>query len=99
MKKTKWKTWHKVVLSLVGAFILIGIIAVATDDGQKTQVKSAASRIVKKGEVLHTDYFDVQVTDVQLKKNIISDGIVYLAAEDGAKYLRHLRKWKGNKVR
>jgi hypothetical protein len=88
--KKKMKTWQKVVWMGIGLFIIIGIVAVATDDGKENaQVKSASTKTgaVKKGETLHTEYFDYKINRVYTTDGIIIDGVQDLKKEEGNKYL------------
>lgn len=90
-KKSKWKKWHKVMLGVIGAFILLVVIAVATDNGKETaEVKSmsTAEKITHKGETLHTEFFDITVNKASIQDDVrTGNEFADLPKEAGNKYV------------
>lgn len=99
----KWKAWHKVVLGIVIGFIALMVIAVNSDAPVKAEettstaatpaapakeeIKAAPTGVMV-GQTLHTSYFDVKVTKVEVVKKV-NTGNEYsdLKEEAGNSYL------------
>lgn len=89
--KKKTKTIWKILIGTVGIFVLIGIIGVVIGDESGTaEVKgtSTSDKIIRKGETLHTQYFDVTINKASIQNDVrTGNEFADLPKEAGNKYV------------
>jgi hypothetical protein len=95
--RPKWKTWHKVTIGILAAFLVLIIIAInsgsqpaaadATASSSDAPTSDSTAKKIKVGDILHTEFFDVTINAVMTQTSIKLPADQEMRSGEGNQYL------------